>query len=453
MSTPLLATTALLHSTTDITFWINAHKANTAGKVPVSMRLTIAGKRAEVSTGIRCLPQEWSKAKKRLVSVKWDEEAQAYQPTKLSNATRQLNTLLDDLEARTRLLASDMRQHVTPGRPVTARGLRAKLLCPNPEAAPEPCVLLLLEEAGGSYANASTRATARTAVNALRKFVAPAAALLLSDLTPALCDRFGAWVTEQASASAAHSYLAVLRALMSRALPDLKNPFGKGGHKPTAAKPRYVLSRAEFAALEVAELPTEAARLARDIYVAQYYLHGSRIGAVLTLPWAQVDWGNGRVRFKAEKGGEWHSVVLRPQLAVVLRRYYSPGATGFVFPALPNRYAGQTLDRRYLLRKAATTKVWRGLQAVAELLNLPGKLHSHTARHTLATHTVQATGDFRAAQSLLGHQSLAMTEKYVRSMLPEEKDAAADAVYGTGGPIVTPTPAGGRVIPLWDRAA
>jgi integrase len=444
---PAMAT--LSHTTLALTFWIKAVKTNKAGKMPISMRLTLHGKRAEISTGIRCLPEEWNKDKKRLVSVKWDEEQRAYLPAKLTNATRQLNTLLDDLEAKARLLMSDMRQHVVPGRPVTARALRAKLLCPHPEPELEPCVLVLLREASNVYANLATRAGAETAIRAFGRFLAPATTLLVSDLTPTLCAKFRAWITEHTSATAANNYSRVLQALTAHALPDLRsNPFAqKGVRRPSAVKPRYVLSQQELAKLAEAVLPKTAA-LARDIYLAQYYLHGSRIGAVLTLPWAQVDWERGRVQFKAEKGGDWHSVVLRPQLAAILRRYHTPGATGPVFPLLPDGYAKLSTAEQYKRRKSATAKVWHGLQIAAQQIGLAGRLHSHTARHTLATHTVQATGDFRAAQALLGHGSLAMTEKYVRSMLPDEKDAAADAVYGTGE-----SKEGGKVIPLYGSAA
>jgi integrase/recombinase XerD len=465
-----IATTALIHGKVNITFWINQAKANQAGKLPVSMRIAIAGKRAEVSTGIRCLPLEWNKATKRLVSVKWNEQQAAFVPTgKHTAATNALNTTLDDLEARTRLLASDMRQQEQPGRPVTAQALRTKLLYPNREADPEPCALALLEAAQLTYANLFTRASARTAVNRLRCYLAPATTLPLSELTPAWCSKFEAWATGRASSAAARTYSITLSALFSRALPELRNPWAsKAKRKVVTVKPRYVLSRAELSALESLALPTKQACIARDIYMAQYYLHGSRVGAVLELMWARVDWVNARVHFKAEKGGDWHNVALRPQLAAILRRYYTPGATGPVFPLLPANYASRTTAERFNLRKAANTYVWRGLQAAAKLLGLPGQLHSHTARHTLATHTVVATGSFRAAQSLLGHHSIAVTEKYVRAMLPDEKDAAADAVYRTTAPSPTtpsagdmrwlrPAPItshdspnqGGRVVPMW----
>jgi hypothetical protein len=93
---PSIHQSQLAHVRVDLTFWINAHKANAAGKVPISLRITVHGKRAEVSTGIRCLPEEWDKATKRLVSVEWKEGKQHYECLRKSTtATKQLNTVLD----------------------------------------------------------------------------------------------------------------------------------------------------------------------------------------------------------------------------------------------------------------------------------------------------------------------------------------------------------------------
>jgi integrase/recombinase XerD len=167
------------------------------------------------------------------------------------------------------------------------------------------------------------------------------------------------------------------------------------------------------------------------VYLTQYYLLGSRIGVMLELTWQQVDWQRQRVKYKAEKNGPWQDVAINPHLAVILLRYYpGPGATGFVFPVLPADFASLDPRRRFMLRKVGNTYVWRGLQTIGELLNLPGKLHPHTARHSLATHTVEKTKDYRLAKEFLGHGSIAITERYVRPMLTSELDAGADKVYG-----------------------
>jgi integrase/recombinase XerD len=420
----------LEHVRVDLTFWINAHKANAAGKVPISLRITVHSKRAEVSTGIRCLPEEWDKAAKRLVSVEWKEAKQQYERLrKPTTATKQLNTVLDDLEAKARLLASDLRTAAAPDKPFTAATLRAALL-PEPSA-PVPCALVLLSAAAQQQVNQFTRATYVTALNALRRFQLPATTLPLPELTPALVLTFTSWLGREVSSRAGAAYLTQLRALYGHAFPKADNPFSQSPSKlpPAPNRPRYVLTKAELASLR--ELPlTGREAVSRDVYLTQYYLHGSRVGVMLELTWAQVDWQQQRVKFKAEKNGPWHDVAIRPPLAAILAIYYpGPGATGFVFPILPTDFASQEPRRRFMLRKAGNTYVWRGLQRIGELLGLPGKLHPHTARHSLATHTVEKTKDYRLAKEFLGHSSIAITEKYIRPMLTTELDAGADTVY------------------------
>lgn len=421
----------LAHVRVDLTFWINAHKANSAGKVPVSLRITVHSKRAEISTGIRCLPAEWDKATKRLVSVEWKESKQQYERLrKPTTATQQLNTVLDDLEAKARLLASDLRTSATPEKPFTSAALRTALL-PAPPV-PVLCALALLSAAAEKQTNQFTRATYVTALNALRRYRLPATTLPLPELTPAAVLDFTTWLSQGVGNRAGQVYLTQLRALYGQACPKLENPFSQApGRLPAApGRPRYVLTKAEIKALR--ELPlTGREAVARDVYMTQYYLLGSRIGVVLELTWAQVDLQRQRVRYKAEKNGPWQDVAIRAPLAAILSIYHpGPGSTGLVFPVLPGSYASQEPRRRFMSRKAGNTYVWRGLQRIGEMMGLPGKLHPHTARHSLATHTVEKTGSFRLAKEFLGHGSVSITERYVRPMLTTELDAGADEVYG-----------------------
>ena len=42
-------------------------------------------------------------------------------------------------------------------------------------------------------------------------------------------------------------------------------------------------------------------------------------------------------------------------------------------------------------------------------------MHPHLLRHTFAIHLLQATGDLRALQALLGHKKIAATQKMYAS--------------------------------------
>jgi integrase/recombinase XerD len=453
MNAALIATATLNHTILKILYWANPAKINKAGKIPISMRLTLRGTRTEIATGIYCLPAEFDRLTKRLRSVRWDAKKGAYvELREPSDAHQHLNALLDSLEAKTRLLAADMRQAQAANKPLVLGELRRRLLG---EVAQGPDFLADLDQVLTRYPNPGTRANFAGTVQRFRQFLAPKQKLYLSELSPEQCAEFAAWVEQTISASAAARHLLVLRTLFTKLYPKQENPFTVPKAPKPASAQRYVLSHDELAQMAALDLPAGSlAAVARDIYLAQYYLHGSRVGVVLELSWKQVDWDAGRVKFKAEKRGGWHDVAMTPALVGVLRRYAPAGpvaANSLVFPLLPATFLSLPAEQRYRLRKSAAGKVWRGLQQVGELLGLGERLHSHTARHTLATHAAE-TGDMRLAQHMLGHSTQLMTERYVRPMLNAALDKGAAQVYGPAKPESTapaPTSEGGRVVPLW----
>lgn len=52
------------------------------------------------------------------------------------------------------------------------------------------------------------------------------------------------------------------------------------------------------------------------------------------------------------------------------------------------------------------------IKSHAKSLGLPLRVHPHLMRHSFATHILQSSGDLRAVQELLGHQSIASTQVY-----------------------------------------
>ncbi|MEO8407059.1 MAG: tyrosine recombinase XerC [Oxalobacteraceae bacterium] len=52
------------------------------------------------------------------------------------------------------------------------------------------------------------------------------------------------------------------------------------------------------------------------------------------------------------------------------------------------------------------------IKAHAQALGIPADVHPHMLRHSFASHVLQSSGDLRAVQEMLGHESIAATQIY-----------------------------------------
>lgn len=143
----------------------------------------------------------------------------------------------------------------------------------------------------------------------------------------------------------------------------------------------------------------------RDRAMAELlYSCGLRLGELQPLQMQQFDAGLGELRVTG-KGGKTRVLPVGRQAREALQAWLAvrapppPGLGDAVFPGR----AGEPLSRSAI---AGRLKLW------ARRAGLEGRVHPHRFRHAFATHLLEASGELRAVQELLGHANLATTQIY-----------------------------------------
>ena len=150
----------------------------------------------------------------------------------------------------------------------------------------------------------------------------------------------------------------------------------------------------------------EAAVILRDRAVLELlYGSGLRVGEVAGLTLDQVTLDRARVLVRG-KGDKEREVPMSDDAVDALERYLSAGR-----PML----AGDDRRTMFFNRKGKPFS-GRDIRAMVEQYagrSLPGRrITPHSLRHSFATHLLEGGADIRTVQELLGHASVATTQRY-----------------------------------------
>ncbi len=174
---------------------------------------------------------------------------------------------------------------------------------------------------------------------------------------------------------------------------------------PTVLRAAEAVTLVE-APIAVEDDPTERAAALRDRAILELlYGSGVRVGEVTTLTPEALDLDRGRVRVLG-KGSKERRVPLSEDAVDALRAWLADGRP---------RLAPGSTDALFVNRKRKPMSA-RDIRAMVGRYaedQLPGRrVGPHTLRHSYATHLLEGGADIRAVQELLGHSSVATTQRY-----------------------------------------
>ena len=135
------------------------------------------------------------------------------------------------------------------------------------------------------------------------------------------------------------------------------------------------------------------------------YASGARVSEACGLDLDTVDLDQRQVRL-AGKGGRERIVPLGAPAVDACRRYLAEGRAALVGEQTTTALLLSTRGGRLGVRDARTA-VGRAARAAGL-----GHVTPHTLRHAFATHLLDRGADLRQVQELLGHASLATTQRY-----------------------------------------
>lgn len=160
----------------------------------------------------------------------------------------------------------------------------------------------------------------------------------------------------------------------------------------------------------------------RDLAMLElFYSSGLRLAELQQLDLHQLDLLGDQVKVLG-KGRKERIVPVGMRASLALRRYL----------LLREPLAGLTgADRKAVFlgrrgRRLSRVTVQRRMHRLYEAIGADG-MHTHSMRHSFATHLLDAGADLRAVQELLGHASLATTQVYTHTSVERLKQVYHDA--------------------------
>lgn len=377
-------------------FYLKKQKNYSTGNVPIYMRITVEGNRAEMATNRECDPKRWNAKGGRAVGTK--EEV------------RILNTHLDRLQNA----IYHAHQHVADlGMPVTAEAIKSSYLGNLSEThtlleAVEDHNLKMEQLVGKDYVR-GTLNRYRLLERHLKVFIRlkySVTDLDIKSIDQAFLNGFDHYL--RSDKNCANNYVVkniknlgkILRICLENEWID-KSPFTAYKGKTKNAD-RFYLNKEELLQIAGKEFVSERLKQVRDVFIFCCFT-GLAYVDVFKLKQENIKTGIDGERWiftNRQKTKTRSCVPLLPTAVEIIDRY----ATNKV-----------CVNKGSLLPVPSNQKMNEYLKEIADLCGIDKKLTSHIARHTFATTITLLNGvPIESVSKMLGHTSIRTTQHYAK---------------------------------------
>jgi site-specific recombinase XerD len=388
-------------------FYLKKQKIYTSGPKPVYMRITVNGKRAEVSAGRDCDPSVWNSHAGRGIGTK--------------SETRALNSYLDTLQAK---VMNAHQQLIAAGESITADRLRDQFIGRAEKAY---YIVELFSEHNeqvkaliGNGFEANTLKSYRSSFKHLSLFVQHQygiADMDVKSLNHAFIINYEFYLKTvcKCSGVSAAKYVKHLKKIVNNCLANKwlnDNPFINYRSK-AKAKEKEFLMQDELEAIVIKGITNERLIQVRDIFIFCCYT-GLCYADVQKLQRHQIA--------KGVDGEQW-IFTTRQKTDTSSRIPLIAIAADIV-----NKYADhpQCINKNLVLPVLSNQRMNSYLKEIADICGITKTLTFHMARHTFATTVTLSNGvPIESVSKMLGHANIKTTQHYAKVLdLKVSKDMA-----------------------------
>ncbi len=375
-------------------FYVKEEKKDNNGEVPIYLRITMNGERAEISTNRRVDLNLWDKASEKVAGK--SEVARTIN-SNLVTLLGKVEKYFSNLEVKDELISVHQIMAELKGKSQNQMTLIK---------AYEFHIARLEELAGVDYVP-NTINGYKSSLNGLKKFILKQfnkTDVRLCDLNKIFIESYDTYLKSSRGLNhnSAVKNLKYINCILNKAVSynwNSKNPF-KGYSFGYVNPPRSYLTEDEIESLHKKEFVIKRLARVRDVFIFQIYT-GLSYADMAELTEDNIEIGIDGKRWivvHRKKTGSRSSIPLLPRAQEVLDRYKSDPACVAYHKLLP---------------VSSNQRMNGYLKEIADICEIKKPLTTHIARHTFATTVTLSHGvPIETVSKMLGHSDLKTTQIY-----------------------------------------